>query len=257
MTSSSNSFIENYIQRITELSQSSQRIPSAAELEKVATDLGISADEIKEAQQQSQAHFTRAQGYMRLKHWDDAIEELQAAVALCPSQENLLLSLATAHLGRWHQRHRREDVENVRLRIKECLSLKPDSEEALQLLAKLDRACQWHRNLLVGLVLGLGSFLTTSSLVLFWPQSLFADWEIFWHRPSQLEQLEQQLWRELEVLRQEQEQLREEVFSSQRREQQRYQNRLTQLNQRLKRLEKTPKAWPYPVLFDHSKEYNH
>ncbi len=148
-------------------------------------------------------------------------------------------------------------MDNVRLRIKVCLSLKPSSEEALQLLAKLDRACQWHRNLLVGLVLGLGSFLTTSSLVLFWPQSLFAGGEMFWHRPSQLEQLEQQLWRELEVLRQEQEQLRQEVFSTQKREQQRYQNRLTQLNQRLKQLEKTPKAWPYPVLFDHSKEYNH
>ena len=50
MTSSSNSFIENYIQRVTELSQSSQRIPSVAELEKVATDLGISAEEIEAAQ---------------------------------------------------------------------------------------------------------------------------------------------------------------------------------------------------------------
>ena len=193
---------------------------------------------------------------MRLKHWDDAIEELQAAVALCPSQEDLLLSLATAHLGRWHQRHRREDVANVRLRVKECLSLKPDSEEALQLLAKLERACQWHRNLLVGLILGLGSFLTTSSLVLFGPKSLIDSWGSFWPRQSQLEQLEQQLWREIEVLRQEQEQLREEVWSSQRREKQLAREGLTQLNQRLKRLEQSSQLWRYPVLWEDHEEHN-
>ncbi len=247
MTSLSNSFIENYIQRVTELSQSPQRIPSAAELEKVAAELGISPDEIEEAQKKSQAHLTRAQGYMRLKHWDDAIEELIEAVALCPSNSDLLLSLANAHLGRWAQRHRRDDVENVRLRVRECLSIQPDSEEALNLLANLDKARQWRRTLLIGLVIGLGSFLTTSSLLFARPESLTDSWAVLWHRESQLEQLEQRLLGEIQVLRQEQEQLRKFVLSSQTTEKQSYHNALAQLHEHLKRLEKAQEAWHYQL----------
>ena len=247
MTSLSNSFIDNYIRRVTELSQSPQRIPSATELEKMAADLGLSPEEIESAQKQSQDHLTRAQGYMRLKHWDDAIEELIEAVALCPSNSDLLLSLAAAHLGRWYQRHRRDDVENVRLRVRECLSLMPDSEEALNLLAKLDRACRWRRTFLVSLVIGLGSFLTTSSLIWFWPESLADSWAVFWHRESQLEQLEQRLLGEIQALRLEQEQLRNEVLSSQTTEKQSYHNALAQLHERLKRLEKAQEAWHYQL----------
>ena len=247
MTSLSNSFIDNYIQRVTELSQSSQRIPSAAELEKVAADLGISPDEIEAAQKKSQAHLTRAQGYMGLKHWDDAIEELIEAVALCPSNSNLRLSLAAAHLGRWYQRHRRDDVENVRLRVRECLSIQPDSEEALHLLAKLDKALRWRRTLWIGLVIGLGSFLTTSSLLFARPESLTDSWAVLWHRESQLEQLEQRLLGEIQALRQEQEQLRKEVHSSQTTEKQRYHNALAQLDEHLKRLEKAQAAWHYQL----------
>ena len=252
MTSLSNSFIENYIQRVTELSQSPQRIPSAAELEKVAADLGISPNEIEEAQKKSQAHLTRAQGYMRLKHWDDAIEELQEAVTLCPSNEHLLLSLATAHLGRWYQRHRRDDVENVRLRVRECLSIQPDSQEALELLAKLDKARQWRRNFLIGLVIGLGGLLTTSGLLFTRPESLTSSWGTFWHRESQLEQLEQRLLGEIQALRQEQEQLRKEVLFSQTKEKQRYHNVLSQLQENLRRLEKTQEAWYYKIQNRHS-----
>ncbi len=76
--------IENYIQRVTELNQSTQRIPTATELERIATELGIDPLEIQAAQKQSQDHFTRAQGYIRLMYWDDAILELQEAIAFYP-----------------------------------------------------------------------------------------------------------------------------------------------------------------------------
>ncbi len=252
MTSLSNSFIDNYIQSVTELSQSPQQIPSAAELEKVAADLGISPDEIESAQKKSQAHLTRAQGYMGLKHWDDAIEELIEAVALCPSNSDLRLSLAAAHLGRWHQRHRRDDVENVRLRVKECLLIQPDSEEALNLLAKLDKARQQRRTFWVSLVIGLGSFLTISSLLWLYPESFNYSWSRWTHREDKLSQLEQRLLAEIQGLRQEQEQLRKEVQSSQTRETLRYHNALAQLDEHLKRLEKAQLTRQYQLRNRHS-----
>ncbi len=247
MTSFSNSFIDNYIQRITELSQSPQQIPSIAELEKLAADLGINPEEIEKAQKKSQDHFTRAQGYIRLKHWDDAIEELQEAITLSPCNEDLLLSLANAHLERWCQHHRRDDAENVRLRVKNCLALQPNSEEALNLLAKLDKARQQRTTFLVSLVISLGSLLTISSLLWLYPESFHYSLSRLWHREDKLEQLEQRLLQEMQALRQEQENLRQEVKSSQTRERLRYHNALNQLDESLNRLKKAQQTWQYQL----------
>lgn len=52
-----NQAIENYIQRVTELTQLKQTIPTNEELLKIASELGISDGEIAIAQKQSQAHF--------------------------------------------------------------------------------------------------------------------------------------------------------------------------------------------------------
>ncbi len=247
MTSFSNSFIDNYIQRVTELSQSPQQIPSIAELEKLATDLGINPEEIVKAQEKSQAHLTRAQGYMRLKHWDEAIEELQEAITLSPSNEELLLNLANAHLERWRKHHHRDDAENVRLRVKECLFIEPNSEEALNLLAKLDKARQQRKTFWVGLAISFGSFLTISSLIWLYPESFNYSWSRLSNREAQLAQLEARLLAEMEALKKDQQNLRRELQSNQTIERVRYHKALAQLNQSLNRLKKTQQAWEYEL----------
>ena len=245
MTSLSNTFIDNYIQRLTELNQSPERIPSVAELKKLAADLGINPEEIEAAQKKSQAHLTRAQGYMQLKHWDDAIEELIEAIALCPYNEDLVLSLANAHLERWCQHHRRDDAENVRLRVKDCLFLQPNSEAALKLLAKFDKARQQHRTFWIRLLVGMGSLITLSSLFWAYPESVNYSWSKLWHREDKIEQLEQRLLAEIQGLREEQEQLRKELQSAQTTETMRYRDRLTQLDKSLKQLQRAQQAWDY------------
>ncbi len=245
MTSFSNSFIDNYIKRVTELNQNPQRIPSEAELEKLAEDLGINSAEIESAKKKSEAHFIRAQGYMRLKHWDDAIEELNEAIAFCPCNEELLLSLAHAHLERWTEKHRRDDAENVRLRVKDCLFLQPNSEEALNLLAKLDKARQQRKTFWVSLVIGLGSFLTISSFLWLYPKYFNYSWLRQAEQEDKLEQLEERLLAEIELLQQEQEQLRKQVQSSQTREASVYRNKIAELDESLRQLKKVQQAWYY------------
>lgn len=149
--------IEAYIQRVTELSQSRQRLPTRDELEAIATELGIEPEEIQAAQQQAQDHYTRAQGYARLSYWEEAIGELQEAVALNPGDPAMLVALAQAHLGRWQQRHQRQDCEQLHLRVKQCLSLQPDSEAALELLANFRRSQQQRGRWLLGGGLLLGA----------------------------------------------------------------------------------------------------
>lgn len=162
MTLVPNHVIETYIQRVTELSQSAQRIPTAAELERIATELGIGAADIQAAQQQAQDHYTRAQGYLKLRYWDDAIGELQEAIAFNPSQTELLIALGQAYLGRWQQNHQPQDREQLHQQVRQCLALQPDSQEALNLLAALQRAQKqrqqrrWQLGIFLGAV-ALGS----------------------------------------------------------------------------------------------------
>lgn len=137
--SNTNQAIENYIQRVTELSQLGQKIPTNEELLIIASELGISDKEIATAQKQSQAHFIRAQGYVSLRHWDDAINELEEALAFNPFNLPMLHLLINAYLGRWKEKHNKQDEEQIKFRVKQCLEIQPDDQESLNLLAKLDQ----------------------------------------------------------------------------------------------------------------------
>ncbi|WP_373478909.1 hypothetical protein [Geminocystis sp.] len=136
--STPNQAIENYIKRVTELSQLGQKIPSNEELLKIASELGISDEEIIYAQRQSQAHFIRAQGYSNLCHWDDAIAELEEALAFNPFNLPMLHLLINCYLGRWKEKHNKQDEQQINFRVKQCLEIQPNDQESLDLLAKLD-----------------------------------------------------------------------------------------------------------------------
>ncbi|MGB5772631.1 MAG: tetratricopeptide repeat protein [Crocosphaera sp.] len=229
----SNNVIDNYIQRVTEWSQSSQRIPTTEELENIAAELGIEAEEIQAAQKQSHDHYIRAQGYMRLKHWDDAIAELQEAVAFNPSNLDMLVSLASAHMGRWQANHRREDENNIRLRIRQCLVIKPDCEEALNLLARLSHTIKWRNRILTAIGVGFGGVFVGMSGVVLFGDGLPLPFQ----RESKLEQLEQAFNQELTILQRQQDSLEAEITALQQQNAQRNQRNLSFLQSRIRQLE--------------------
>ncbi|MGP0128829.1 MAG: tetratricopeptide repeat protein [cyanobacterium endosymbiont of Rhopalodia musculus] len=257
----SSSVIENYIQRVTELSQSSQRIPTMGEVEKIAAELGIEPDEIEAAQKQSHDHYVRAQGYMRLKHWDDAILELQEAVAFNPSNLEMLISLAGSYMGRWQEKHYHEDENNIRFRIRQCLVIKPDCEEALNLLEQFSKALKWRKQILIGIIVGLGGLgLGVSSF--FWLSDTFPT---LWKKKSKLQQLERVVFRDINELQKEQAVFKAEIFTLHKHNDQRYQADVSELHSRMNQLERqlatiqrkilemekpqanklTPKSFPY------------
>lgn len=233
-TSVSNNVIDNYIQRVTEWSQSSQRIPTTEELENIAAELGIEPEEIQAAQKQSHDHYVRAQGYMRLKHWDDAIAELQEAVAFNPSNLDMLVSLASAHMGRWQTYHRQEDEENIRLRIRQCLVIKPDCDDALNLLARLSNILKWRNRILTAITVGLGGVCVGIAGVFLLGDGL----PVWWQRESKLEQLEQTFTQELDSLQRQQEALKTEIMSDQEHRNQQGQRSLSLLQNRINQLER-------------------
>ena len=199
--SNRNRAIENYIQRVTELTQAENRVVSHTELLKIAYDLGISDEEIAIAQQQSQAHYIRAQGYYQLAHWDEAITELEDALAVNPFNLPMLHLLVKSYLGRWQKKHNRQDEEQIKNGIKQCLEIQPDDQESLKLLAELDKLINNYRYqlwgvsglLLVAIGLLIGFFFTPQSAL----SSLLA-------REDKLQQINQELNQEIEILQQEQ-----------------------------------------------------
>lgn len=259
----SSSVIENYIQRVTELSQSSQCIPTIEEVEKIAAELGIEPDEIEAAQKQSHDHYVRAQGYMRLKHWNDAILELQEAVAFNPSNLEMLISLASSYIGRWQEKHHREDENNIRFRIRQCLVIKPDCEEALNLLEQFSKALKWRQQTSIGILVGLGGLILGVS-VFFWLSDTLSKSNV-WKKSSRLQQLETVVSRDMNELLKEQAVLKAEIFALQKLNDRRYQADVSQLHSRMNQLERqlatmgrkilemeklqpnklTPKSFPY------------
>lgn len=230
----SNGVIENYIQRVTELSQSSQRIPTTEELEQIASELGIEPEEIEAAQKQSHDHYIRAQGYMSLQHWDDAICELQEALAFNPSNLDMLVSLASCYMGRWQEKHHAEDELNIRFRIRQCLVIKPDCQEALNLLANLSKTIKLRQRILMmvilglsGVVIGVGSFLGLSEA-----------WPYLFNKESKIEKLERQFIEEISQLRQQQEQVTDKLLAIQQSNNQRYQSNLNLMQNRINQLQK-------------------
>ena len=149
MQEPSERLIDNYIKRITEFSQNVQRIPTTEELDKIVSELGITDEQIAATQTESQSHFVRAKSYMKLKQWDDTIIELQEGISLNPFNLEMISCLGEAYMGRWNLKHKKEDAINIQMSAKKCLQIKPDSEEAMNLLSRFNRSLQWRKNSLI------------------------------------------------------------------------------------------------------------
>jgi len=196
-----NQAIEIYIQRVTELSQLGQKIPSSQDLLKIAQELGISDEEIQSAQRQSQAHFIRAQGYSTLCHWEDAIDELQEALAFNPFNLPMLHLLINCYLGKWKIKHNSQDEEQIRVRVKQCLEIQPDDQESLKLLAELDKLIKRHQYQLWSLT-GLGLLTVGSFMGFIFLNSMSMN--ILGGNNKKIDEIQQELLTKIENLENEQ-----------------------------------------------------
>ena len=229
-----NQTIENYIQRVTELSQLGHKIPTSEELNQIASELGISEKEIVCAQKQSEAHFIRAQGYCGLNHWDDAIEELQEAVAFNPLNLEMIHLLAQAHFGRWHHKHHPQDERQVKMRIKQCLEIQPNHEPSLALLAKFDRALR-NRHYRLTAIASLTCIISGSIIgyLLFNDISL----NLFSRRDTKLENLKSELYQTIEQLQQEEKILFHNLVKDLEKKELNNQAKISQLENQIKQLQ--------------------
>ena len=172
--------IENYIERVLALRQS--QTLQQADLESLALELGMTADDIDEAKGKAQDHLSRGKSYLQCRRWDDAIEELKQAAALNPVDLTVLHALAEAYQSRYLQQRRRVDKDEAIVLAKQCLALKPDDLDAIARMNALDAPAGNRRSKALwiggGAGIGLLGLLAGSTLLIGVnpkQQSLFSD----------------------------------------------------------------------------------
>lgn len=134
-----NKILEAYIEQILRIQQDRNRQSlSVEELEKIASDLGMSQSDLKLIESKFKDFLARGQGYSRYRNWDKAIEELGQAVLLKPLHIETLFGLADAYKNRWSEKGKNSDKENALLYAERCLQSDARNEGALFLVSQLN-----------------------------------------------------------------------------------------------------------------------
>ncbi|MGD1949445.1 MAG: hypothetical protein ACFB14_07340 [Leptolyngbyaceae cyanobacterium] len=126
--------IEAYIQRLLAWEKPITR----ATLTRIAEEVGITSGELEAISIQAKAHFTRGRGYIEFGCLDDAINELNQAVALEPVNLEILQALANVYGLRYNRTRERVDKQTALFIAKRCIELKPDAKEAMVLISFLE-----------------------------------------------------------------------------------------------------------------------
>ncbi len=133
------SIVAGYIEQV-DSARSRAGTLSEGDLHSIASELGLSAEDLAEVEQIAADHLTRGEGYLQHDLLEEAIEELTLAVGLRPLDAAPALLLARAHAARWRREGRTADRERATVLAHRSLALDPESQEAYALLGTLKPA---------------------------------------------------------------------------------------------------------------------
>ncbi|MEO0739933.1 MAG: hypothetical protein AAFZ35_24365, partial [Cyanobacteria bacterium J06649_12] len=126
--------IETYIERLL-----AWKDPITAQtLDQLATEIGLSPDDMAAIHKQAQDHLSRGKNYIGFDCFDEAIEELTQAASLDPLNLEILQTLAAAHEGRYQKNKKTADKTAAIQTAKRCLDVALDDVTATKLIASLD-----------------------------------------------------------------------------------------------------------------------
>ncbi|MEL7508108.1 MAG: hypothetical protein AAFN42_12315 [Cyanobacteria bacterium J06554_1] len=144
--------IETYIERLLAWKE-----PITAQtLDELATEIGLSPDDIAAIHKQAQDHLSRGKNYLGFDCFDEAIEELTQAASLDPLNLEILQTLAAAHEGRYQKNKKTADKTAAIQTAKRCLGVAPDDVTATKLIASLETPKKFPLKSVIG---GLGTLL--------------------------------------------------------------------------------------------------
>lgn len=132
--------LEAYIEQVLKLQEEHRQIPlKVEELNRIASQLGLSASELDFIDQKFQDYFYRGKGYLRHQNWDKAIEEFSQAILIKPLHIDSLFGLAESHFFRWQATGKKADKEAALDYAERCLQTDARHEGAFLLIGRLNR----------------------------------------------------------------------------------------------------------------------
>ncbi|MEM8605171.1 MAG: hypothetical protein AAGF24_15225 [Cyanobacteria bacterium P01_H01_bin.121] len=136
-----NEILAQYVQRLSELGQATQTsaLPTQADLEAIALELGISAETVQKARQLAHEQLMAGIRHNQQQQWEQALKALQQSLELHPINLDTLHQLALAYQGRYQETRQQRDREQAQQYLKQCLQLQPDWQPAQQLLNELEQ----------------------------------------------------------------------------------------------------------------------
>lgn len=136
--------IETYIQRL----RSWEEPLTADSLDTIAQEVGLEPDDLAAVQQKAQDHLERGRSYLEFSCLDEAIDELNQAMALDPLNLEGLQSLTYAYDQRYVKRKHASDKKQAIALAQRCLELDPNGEASVMLISTLEHKVNSRQRLI-------------------------------------------------------------------------------------------------------------
>ncbi|MCS6822522.1 MAG: tetratricopeptide repeat protein [Microscillaceae bacterium] len=128
--------LKAFIQKLLELQQKEKPL-SLEEMKAIAHSIGLSEADWQNVMQAFEGYLLRAKGYLKYGNWQDAIEELEQALALNPSHKEVLTCLVQAYYQKWIASRSPKDKEKALQYAERCIQIHPTFTPAYKIRSEL------------------------------------------------------------------------------------------------------------------------
>lgn len=161
--------LESYVSQILKIQGEKQKeVLSETDLDQIASDLGLSGEEMEHINEKFAAFLIKGQGFARYKNWDKAIEELEPAVLLKPIHTEALFGLADAYRNLFLLHRKKEDKEKALYFAERCLKVSYRHEACLFLISQLSTLSPKKTKKFKTYILSLLAFFFLVTILWFW-----------------------------------------------------------------------------------------
>ncbi|MDF1739896.1 MAG: SUMF1/EgtB/PvdO family nonheme iron enzyme [Verrucomicrobiales bacterium] len=109
-------------------------------LEKMARKAGLSEAGWKRVCEKLEEHLQKGRNFLSFENYDEAIVELEQAVALAPYRSGVLRDCGKAHLGLWKESGNKTSRVRAEELLRKSLEIDPASAESAELLTELKKS---------------------------------------------------------------------------------------------------------------------
>jgi tetratricopeptide (TPR) repeat protein len=132
-----NPLLEKYIARLLELQQHSSDQLSQEELQQIAREIGLTSQDLEEADKLSKDSLLRSQTYLKVGKWEEAQKELQVASDLRPLDADTQAQFAHFYFEKWKKLGKNADLQALEIYVKKSLLINAKHPQARQILEEV------------------------------------------------------------------------------------------------------------------------